>query len=50
VHILYAHITHAATDRCRYCVEYERALPIYVLFGATRPIFPRLWLTLKHFD
>jgi hypothetical protein len=47
---LYAHIRRAAVDRCRYCVDYERTLPIYVLSGATRPIFPRLWPSLKHYD
>jgi hypothetical protein len=50
VHTLYSRITRAAIDRCRYCVDYERTLPIYVLSGATRSIFPRLWLSLKHFD
>jgi hypothetical protein len=48
--VLYAHIARAAIDRCRYCVDYERTLPIYVLSGATGPIFPRLWTSLKHFD
>jgi hypothetical protein len=50
VHTLYAHITRAGIDRCRYCVDYERTLPIYVLSGATRSIFPRLWPSLKHYD
>jgi Dolichyl-phosphate-mannose-protein mannosyltransferase len=50
VRTYYAHITRAAIDRCRYCVEYERTLPIYVLSGATRPIFPRLWPKLKHYE
>ena len=50
VRALYTHITRAAIDRCRYCVDYERTLPIYVLSGATSPIFPRLWSSLKHFD
>jgi hypothetical protein len=50
VHTFYTHITRAAVDRCPYCVDYERVLPIYVLSGTTRPIFPRLWRSLKHFD
>lgn len=50
VHILYARITRAAVDRCRYCMDYERTLPIYVLSGATTPIFPRLWPSVKHYD
>ncbi len=50
VHTFYTNITRAAVDRCRYCVDYERTLPIYVLSGATRSIFPRLWRMLKHFD
>jgi hypothetical protein len=50
VHILYAHTTRAVVDRCRYCVDYERTLPIYVLSGATRPVFPRRWASLKHYD
>jgi 4-amino-4-deoxy-L-arabinose transferase-like glycosyltransferase len=50
VHALYAHITRAAIDRCRDCVDYERTLPIYVLSGARRSIFPRLWPTLKHYE
>jgi len=50
VHTFYAHITRAAIDRCHYCLDYERTLPIYVLSGATRSIFPRLWPSLKHYD
>jgi hypothetical protein len=50
VHVLYAHIRLAAVDRCRYCVDYERTLPIYVLSGATRSVLPRLWTSLKHYD
>lgn len=50
VYAHYAHITLAATDRCQYCVVYERVLPIYVLSGATRPVFPRLWPKVKSFD
>ncbi len=49
-HALYAHTTRAAVDRCRYCVDYERTLPIYVLSGATGPIFPKRWSSLKQFD
>ncbi|MDQ2742888.1 MAG: glycosyltransferase family 39 protein [Chloroflexota bacterium] len=48
--IRYAHTTRAAIDRCRYCVDYERTLPIYVLSGATKPIFPRLWPSLKSYS
>ena len=50
LHARYARITLAATDRCRYCVAYERTVPVYVLSGATRPVFPWLWPSLKHFD
>jgi hypothetical protein len=49
-HSIYAHVTLGATDRCRYCVSYERTLPIYVLSGARRSIFPRLWPTLKEYE
>ena len=47
---LFAHIRRAAIDRCRDCVAYERTLPIYVLSGARRSIFPQLWPSLKHYD
>ncbi|HUZ02345.1 MAG TPA: glycosyltransferase family 39 protein [Thermomicrobiaceae bacterium] len=47
---IYTHVTLAATDRCQYCVAYEQTLPIYVLSGATSPIFPGLWSSLKHYD
>jgi hypothetical protein len=50
VHTLYAHITRAAIDPCRYCVDYERTPPIYVLSGAARSILPRLWPSLKHYE
>jgi hypothetical protein len=50
VDVFYSRITRAAIDRCRYCVDYERTLPIYVFSGATRTIFPRLWTALKHYD
>ncbi|MCL4544741.1 MAG: glycosyltransferase family 39 protein [Chloroflexi bacterium] len=50
VRALYAQITLAATERCRYCVSYEQTLPIYVLSGPTSPIFPRQWPLVKHYD
>lgn len=50
VDALYAHMTRAAIDRCRYCMSYERILPIYVLSGTRRPVFPRLWPKVEHFD
>ncbi|HLJ67103.1 MAG TPA: glycosyltransferase family 39 protein [Chloroflexota bacterium] len=50
VRALYTHLALAATNRCQYCVEYERTLPIYVLSGARRRIFPQLWPELKHYD
>ncbi|HZS94320.1 MAG TPA: glycosyltransferase family 39 protein [Chloroflexota bacterium] len=46
----FTHITRAATDRCAYCISYERVLPIYVLSGAQRAIFPRLWPKVKSFS
>jgi 4-amino-4-deoxy-L-arabinose transferase-like glycosyltransferase len=48
----YAHITLAATRRCRYCVAHEREVPVYVLSGPTRADFDlrELWPVLKHFD
>ncbi len=46
----YTHIVLVATQECSYCVSFERSVPIYVLSGATRPIFPQLWSSLKHFD
>jgi len=50
VHALYANLTLAATQRCQYCVAYEKNLPIYVLSSPKSSIFPRLWPSLKHFD
>ncbi|HEX6510735.1 MAG TPA: glycosyltransferase family 39 protein [Chloroflexota bacterium] len=50
VHARYTHTTRAAIDRCRYCVDYERTLPIYVLSGAPTPIFPRLWHLVKSYS
>jgi hypothetical protein len=49
-HAIYPHTRLAATDRCRYCVSFERILPIYVLSGAARPVFPRLWPSVKQYD
>jgi hypothetical protein len=46
---IYSHIALAATHHCRYCVSFERSIPIYVLSGATTPIFPRTWGSLKSF-
>ncbi|HVC32374.1 MAG TPA: glycosyltransferase family 39 protein, partial [Chloroflexota bacterium] len=50
VRALYAQITLAATQRCPYCVAYEKNLPIYVLSGPTTSIFPRRWSSVKHYD
>lgn len=50
VRSLYARTTLATVHRCRYCVSYERTLPIYVLSGAKRSIFPQLWPLVKHYD
>lgn len=47
---LYARITLAAVERCRYCVSFEQTLPIYVLSRPTGAIFPRMWPTVKHYD
>jgi hypothetical protein len=47
---LYPHIRLAAIHRCTYCVSFEQTLTIYVLSGAARPIFPRLWSTVKQYD
>jgi hypothetical protein len=50
VRSLYAHVALAATEHCPDCVIYEQAVPIYVLSGATSPIFPQRWPVVKHFD
>ena len=50
LHAFYAHITLAATERCQYCVAYEKNLPIYVVSSPTTSIFPRLWPLVKHYD
>ena len=47
---LYTHATQTAVQRCRYCVSFEQVLPIYVLSSPRRPIFPRSWPSLKHYD
>lgn len=47
---MYRHVRRAATHHCRYCVDYERAVPIYVLSGASKPIFPGQWSRFKHFN
>jgi hypothetical protein len=46
----YAHITLAATQRCRYCVDYEQNLPIYVVTRPTGPSLARLWPSVKSFS
>ena len=48
--IYYTHIALVVTQECSYCVFFECRVPIYILSGATRPIFPQLWSSLKHFD
>ena len=47
---LYTQITLAATERCPYCVDFERVLPIYVSSRPTGAIFPRQWPSVKHYD
>lgn len=47
---LYAQTTLAAVQRCQYCVDFEKTLPIYVLSRPTGAIFPRMWPTVKHYD
>lgn len=46
----YSHVALAAIHHCRYCVDYERSVRIYVLSGAGKPLFPQLWPSLKHFN
>ena len=46
----YALITLAATQRCRYCVDYEQDLPIYVLSGPTGASLARQWPSLKSYS
>lgn len=46
----YTHVALAAVHHCRYCVDYERSVRIYVLSGAEKRLFPQLWQRLKHFN
>jgi hypothetical protein len=47
----YADIALAATQRCQYCVPFERDLPIVVASKPTLPIdLARLWPSVKHYD
>jgi hypothetical protein len=46
----YARIRLAAVQRCRYCVDYEQTLPIYVLIGLRGSSLTRLWPTLKDYE
>lgn len=48
----YRNVRLAATNVCRYCVTYERDLPIYVLSDPRDPAFDlkKVWPQLKHYD
>jgi 4-amino-4-deoxy-L-arabinose transferase-like glycosyltransferase len=46
----HAHITVAATERCRYCVAYENNLPILVVASPPVVNIARQWHALKHYD
>jgi len=47
----YADVALAATQRCQYCVSFERELPIVVASNPTIPIdLARLWPSVKHYD
>ena len=50
--VYYAHVTLAATQRCRYCIDYEKDLPVYVLSDPkdSNFDFAKLWHLLKHYD
>ncbi len=45
----YARVERAATIRCRYCMEFEDNLPVYV---ATEPKAPirEFWPEARHYD
>jgi 4-amino-4-deoxy-L-arabinose transferase-like glycosyltransferase len=47
----YADVALAVTQRCQYCVSFERELPIVVAFNPTNPVdLARLWPSVKHYD
>jgi 4-amino-4-deoxy-L-arabinose transferase-like glycosyltransferase len=46
----HAHVTVAATERCRYCVAYENDLPILVVASPPAADVARQWGALKHYD
>jgi hypothetical protein len=47
---VYAHITLAAIERCRYCVAFENHLPIVVASSPTSSDPLRQWPAVKHYD
>jgi 4-amino-4-deoxy-L-arabinose transferase-like glycosyltransferase len=46
----YARVMQAAINVCAYCMAEENDLPIFVLTGATEPVFKTRWRDVKHFD
>jgi hypothetical protein len=46
----YANITLAATQRCQYCIDFERDLPIYVLSNPTNSNIMQQWSSAKHYE
>ena len=48
----YSRATLGSTRQCRYCVAYEKEVPVYVLSGPKRANFDirELWPALKHYD
>ncbi len=46
----YAHVTLAATQRCRYCVSFEQEVPIVVGSKPRMPNPLRLWPVVRHYD
>jgi 4-amino-4-deoxy-L-arabinose transferase-like glycosyltransferase len=46
----YTHIVLAGVEKCQYCVEYEKNLPIYVISNPTISNPTSQWSSAKHYD
>src|SRR6266702_628299 len=46
----YAHITLAAVQRCAYCVDFEKDVPIVVLSDPRVSNIIKQWPSVKHYD